>query len=647
MSYYRHMENINVGEKLLKELQEERKELKISAILTFITGIGLLTGVFFQFTEASVYYVWGAFLVAYLAGGFVATIDAIKNLWEKKLDINVLMILAALAAASVGEVRDGAILLFLFSLAGTLEGYAMGNTKRAVVALMQLRPDEANLLNSDNTTSRVAVEKLLIDQRVVVRPGERMPVDGVIESGLGAIDESSITGESVPVDKAPGDKVFAGSVNQNAVLVVKVTKLANQSTIARMIDLVTKAQEERSPSERFSDWFGERYTIVVLLGSFLALIIFLLMDMSQAEAFYKAATLLVVASPCAIVISVPAAILSALASAARTGVLFKGGAALEDFGVVKTIAFDKTGTLTEGKMEVTDVVGIYTSKEMVLEIANALETHSEHPLARSIQNYALSLKVAVKEARSVRAVPGKGIVAEIDGVSYWAGNRALLAELGVVVDEKVLVILEKLEQEGKTTILVGTEAKVMGAIGIADKIRESAVKALAMLKKQGVERFVMLTGDTKLVANAVGQKLGLAEADIYGALLPEDKVNLVKELREKNTIAFVGDGVNDAAALATSNVGVAMGVAGTDVAIEAADVALLSDDLERLAYTHSLSQKANQIIKQNLIFAVGIMAVMVVTTVFWYLPLPLGVIGHEGGTLLVVANGLRLLFMSK
>lgn len=641
------MENINVGERLLKELQEERKELRISAILTFITGIGLLAGVFFQFTEASVQYVWGAFLIAYLAGGFVATIDAIKNLWEKKLDINVLMILAALAAAGVGEVRDGAILLFLFSLAGTLEGYAMGNTKRAVVALMQLRPDEANLLNSDNTTSRVAVEKLLIDQRVVVRPGERMPVDGVIESGLGAIDESSITGESVPVDKSPGDKVFAGSVNQNAVLVVRVTKLANQSTIARMIDLVTKAQEERSPSERFSDWFGERYTIVVLLGSFLALIIFLLLDMSQAEAFYKAATLLVVASPCAIVISVPAAILSALASAARTGVLFKGGAALEDFGAVKTIAFDKTGTLTEGKMEVTDVIGIYTSKEMVLEIANALETHSEHPLARSIQNYARSLKVVVKEASSVRAIPGKGIVAEIDHVSYWAGNRALLAELGVVVDHTVLATLEKLEQEGKTTILVGTEAKILGVIGIADKIRESAVKALAMLKKQGVERFVMLTGDTKLVANAVGHKLGLAEADIYGALLPEDKVNLVKELRLKNNIAFVGDGVNDAAALATSNVGVAMGVAGTDVAIEAADVALLSDDLERLAYTHSLSQKANQIIKQNLIFAVGIMVLMVVTTVFWYLPLPLGVIGHEGGTLLVVANGLRLLFMSK
>jgi len=631
------------AEKMLAEIKAERQELKINTVLTFLAGVGLVLGVTLQFLDASGWYIGAVFLLSYLAGGVPATISALKNVLVAKLDINLLMILAALAAAGVGAVRDGAILLVLFSLAGTLEKYAMGNTKRAVVALMELRPDEANLLQEDGTIVRVAVENLVIGQLVLVRPGERIPVDGVIESGEGAVDQSSVTGESVPVDKMITDTVFAGTVNQNAVLTVVVTKLASQSTLARMIKLVTEAQEQRSPSERFSKWFGQRYTVLVLVGSAFGLIVFILIGIPLDEAFYKVATLLVVASPCAVVISVPAAVLSALATAARTGVLFKGGAALEDFGNVKTIAFDKTGTLTEGKMQVTDVVSIVGDDSELLMVALTLESQSQHPLAQSVVTYATNLGAKEYLPTASLAVPGKGVTANINGILHWAGNRRLVEDQGIILSDTVSEILLRLENNGKTTIIIGRGIKVLGVIGVADTIRPTAITALTALQNIGVTRLVMLSGDIKTVAIAVGNQLGIDSKNIHGALLPEDKVNIVKQLRDEGMVAFVGDGVNDAAALATAHVGVAMGVAGTDVAIEAADVALLSNDLFKLVDTYQLARKANRIIKQNLIFAMGIMMVMVSVTIFGHLPLPLGVIGHEGGTLLVVGNGLRLL----
>jgi heavy metal translocating P-type ATPase len=635
----------SIAQKMFDEIEEERKEVKRDAILTAITLVGLLAGVAMQVFDMPVLYSYGAFAMAYLAGGIPASIGAFQALRQKQLDIDLLMVLAALAAAGVGEVRDGAILLFLFSLAGTLEGYAMGNTKRAVAALMKLRPDEANKVNADGTTTRVQVEALLIDDRVIVRPGERLPVDGVVISGEGAIDQSSVTGESMPVDKVIGDTVFAGTVNQNAVLTVRVTKTAEQSTIARMIEMVTQAQEKRSPSERFSEWFGEKYTYAVLFGSVGALIVFLILDMPTDLALYKAATLLVVASPCAIVISVPAAVLSAIAAAARTGVLFKGGGALEEFGGVDIVAFDKTGTLTHGKMTVTDVVCLANVEERrVLEIAAALEAFSEHPIAASIRQYAAEQKISILETIGATAIPGKGIVATIDGVQYMVGNRKIIAESNIVLGKDDEEALGALEDQGKTSVMVATKGELIGIVAVADTVRDSAIEMFATLRRQGVRRFVVLTGDSERVAHAIGLKLGLSLDEVEHDLLPEDKVTLIEALSKHGKVAFVGDGVNDAAALATANVGIAMGVGGSDVALEAADVALLSDDLTRISHAHKLSKQANAIIRQNLYFAVGIMAIMVVTTVFWYLPLPLGVIGHEGGTLLVVANGLRLLF---
>lgn len=642
-SYNRVMERTVAA--IEEEQRQEQRKLRTAALLTALAALGLVLGVVFQFTGVAQTWIWVAFTVAYLAGGVPAAIGAFGALSKGKLDIDLLMVLAALAAAAVGEPRDGAILLFLFSLAGTLEDYAMGNTKRAVTSLMQLRPDTANL-RANGETRTVGVTELRLGDVVVVKPGERMPIDGKIISGQTAVDQSPITGESVPVDKGIDDLVFAGTVNGHGALEVKVSKLASESTLARMVDLVTEAQEQRAPSQRFSDWFGARYTVFVLVGTLVALGVFLLLGLPSAEAFYKAATLLVVASPCAIVISVPAAVLSALAAAARGGVLFKGGAALEDFGHAKVVALDKTGTLTEGRMNVTDVVPVEGTRDEVLAVLGSLEANSEHPIAKSILSEARRVKVALQDADDVSAVPGKGVHGQVSGQSYWAGNRKLAQAQGVSLTAEVEAAMKRLESEAKTTLLLGSD-RVLGLVGIADTVRPSAQATLNRLRSQGIGRIVMLTGDHADVALAVGTQLGFAPEDIHAGLLPEDKVRLVNDLSQENAVAYVGDGVNDAAALATASVGVAMGSAGSDVALEAADVALLSDDLGKLPDTYALAQRANRVIRQNLAFALGIMVIMVVVTLFWHLPLPLGVIGHEGGTLLVVANGLRLLWGTK
>jgi len=628
----------------MAELAEERKELLLGAALTGVALLGLLFGVYTQWMDMSSLLVIVGYVVSYLAGGLPAARSAIGNLLKGELDIDLLMVLAALAAALVGAPRDGAILLFLFSLAGTLEQYAMGSTKKAVVALMKLRPDEANKQSRSGEVTRVPVESLVLDDVVVIKPGERVPVDGVVVKGVSSIDQSSMTGESVPVDVATDSVVFAGTVNGHGVLTVRVTKTASHSTLAQMITLVTEAQAKRSPSERFSDWFGQRYTVVVLVGSALSLGYFFLIDLPATLAFYKAATLLVVASPCAIVISVPAAILSALSASARRGMLFKGGAALETFAKVSIVAFDKTGTLTSGKMQVTKIEAFDIPEAELLRIAASVEAHSEHPLAQSIVTYAREHNTAPLNVDDAKAVPGKGMTATINGVTYAIGNRALLIERGLQIDEMVEERIASLEAQGNTTIVVASDV-VLGVFAIADTVRASAKQAIADLRASGITKVVMVTGDSRTVALAVARELGIHDADVYAELLPTDKVRVIEDLKKTNQVAFVGDGVNDAAALVTSNVGIAMGAAGTDVALEAADVALLSDDLHMIIKARLLSQKTNTIIKQNLSFAIGILILMVITTVFFYLPLPLGVLGHEGGTLLVVLNGLRLLLL--
>ncbi|WP_173935254.1 cation-translocating P-type ATPase [Chelativorans sp. Marseille-P2723] len=589
---------------------------------------------------AAAYFSLAGLLLVYLAGGLPAAWRAAATLWEERiLDIDLLMVVAAVAAAAVGAPFEGAVLLTLFSLSTTLEDRALGRARRAIEALMELRPETA-LRKAGGAVSEIPAADLEMDDVVVLRPGARVPADGVIVAGRGSLDEANITGESMPVAKEPGAQVFEATVNLDGVLEVVVTKTVEESTIARMIALVTEAQAAKAPSERFSAWFGQRYTVAVMAGAVLAFAAFYWLGRDWEGALYRSATLLVAASPCAIVISVPAAILSALSAAARGGVLFKGGGALETLAAVDTFAFDKTGTLTTGKATVTAIVALDSDERGFLSLLAGLEAHSEHHSAAAIRQEAASRDIEPMVVANVATRPSAGIVGEWGDDQVWAGNPRLATQMKAAIDHPALKVLAA---DTQTVIYLGRGAQVLGAVTIADQIRPTSVRAVAALRQSGVATIVMMTGDRLPVAQRIGAELGLKPAEIHADMLPEDKVRMVSELAAAGKIAFVGDGVNDAAALARADVGIAMGAAGSDVALQAADVALLSEDMGRLADAHRLAQRSASIIRQNLAFAMGAMAILVTGGLFFELPLPLAVIGHEGGTVLVVLNGLRLL----
>lgn len=579
--------------------------------------------------------------LAYLAGGLPAGWRALGELWRDHiLDIDLLMIVAALAAAAVGASLEGAVLLTLFSLSTTLEERAMGRARRAIEALMALRPETAFRRAAHGEIEEVPAADLRTGDIVILRPGARVPADSVVVSGRGSLDESTITGESMPVGKEPGQPLFEATVNLDGVLEVRVTKTLEHSTVARMIALVTDAQAAKAPSERFSAWFGQRYTIAVLAGSVAALGVFLWLGNSWDIALYRAATILVAASPCAIVISVPAAILSALSAAARGGVLFKGGAALETLAGVEVFAFDKTGTLTAGRATVTGVVALDGNQSDFLSTLASLEAQSEHHIGDALRREVVQLGLPLHEVRNVKALPSMGITGDDDAGPLWAGNRRMTEAMGASVDHEAL---EALHSTAETVVYLGRGERVLGAVSVADMPRETSAAALVALRRSGVKTILMMTGDRRPVALRIGAELGLRDDEIHAEMLPEDKVRLVAEAATRRKIAFVGDGVNDAAALARADVGIAMGAAGSEVALQAADVALLSEDMGRLAAAHRLSRRTTWIIRQNLIFAIGAMLLLVTGAAFFDLPLPLAVLGHEGGTVLVVLNGLRLL----
>jgi len=579
--------------------------------------------------------------VVYLAGGLPTAWRALETLWrERVLDIDLLMVVAAVAAAAVGAPFEGAVLLTLFSVSTTLEAQALGRARRAVESLMALRPETALLKRPDGEVEEVPAGNLRVNDVVVLRPGARVPADGIIVGGRGSLDEASITGESIPVSKDPGAQVFEATVNLDGVLEVAITKPVEESTVARMIQLVTEAQAAKAPSERFSAWFGQRYTVGVLIAAALAFAVFYWLGRDWESALYKSATLLVAASPCAVVISVPAAILSALSAAARRGVLFKGGAALETLATVDTFAFDKTGTLTTGKAAVNQVVALDGNEEAFLALLAGLEAHSEHHSAAAIRREAADRSIRPVTVANVVTRPSAGIVGDYDGGQVWAGNPRLAAQMSAAIDHPALAALAA---DTQTVIYLGKGTSVLGAITVADQARATSPDALASLRAGGVSRIVMMTGDRRPVALRIGEELGLRTEEIHADMLPEDKVRMVGELAATGKVAFVGDGVNDAAALARADVGIAMGAAGSDVALQAADVALLSEDMTKLAEAQRLAKRTARIIKQNLAFALIAMAVLVTGGLFFDLPLPLAVIGHEGGTVLVVLNGLRLL----
>lgn len=607
--------------------------------LTGVTVIGMVLAAHSAFIQEGIWGVIGIWIV-YLAGGVPAGWRALRALWkEKQLDIDFLMVLAAIAAAVVGAPLEGAVLLTLFSISTTLEHRAMGRARHAVEALMALRPETALRQEPDGKTQEVSVHALLPGDIVILRPGAQVPVDGVILEGEGTLNEATITGESMPVHKRPGAKVFEATVNLDGILTVEVLHSVADSTVAKMISLVTQAQSAKAPSERFSTWFGQRYTIGVLLGSVLAFFLFLWLGRTLQDALYRTATLLVAASPCAIVISVPAAILSALAAAARGGVLFKGGEALEILAKINIFAFDKTGTLTTGQASVIQVKALIDQETFLSQLAG-LEEQSEHSIAAAIRRYTSDANIPLSRFENVRALPSKGIISETDGETTWAGNARLAEYMGADIH---LPEFAELQNEAQTVVYLGKQSRILGAVSVADQPRETSRTGLRALRQEGVEKILMMTGDRLPVALHVSQALGIEKQDIYADLLPEDKVRLVGDLTDSGRVAFVGDGVNDAAALARADVGIAMGAAGSDVALQAADIALLSEDMGQLAAAHNLARRTRRVIQQNLFFAMGAMVVLVISSLFFELPLPLAVVGHEGGTLLVVLNGLRLL----
>ncbi len=612
--------------------------LSLVCLLSLLTGwLGPLVGVLDDQTAR-----W-MFILSYLTGGYYGVKEGYDELKEGKASIDLLMILAAIGAASINQWMEGAILLFLFSLSNALQDFALEKSNRAIEALMEFRPDTASVRQPDGTEKTIKVEGVNVGDVVIVRPGERFPVDGKVLEGSTSADQSAITGESMPVDKQTGDDIFGGTINTLGAVAITTTRVAGESTMSKIVELVQKARTGKAKTQRILDDFEPIYAAGVIIVTILLIVVPWLLEMGEFDAiFYRAMTVLVVASPCALVISTPATILSAIAHAARKGVLFKGGVYLEQAASIKYVAMDKTGTLTKGWPEVTDVIMVGSmTKESMLQLAASAEHMSEHPLADAVVRAARKAGFTLTKVSSLQSETGKGVVVDIEGTIVRVGSRKLMAESGIELSEHVLLKASDLEKEGNTVIFLATGNQLEGMIALADVIKPEAKEAIDQLHVLGIEKVLMLTGDSRYVAQAVADKIGID--DVRAELLPGSKEGIIRELAALGPVAMVGDGVNDAPALASGNLGIAMGAAGSDVALETADVVLMSDDLLKLPWMIKLSRRARRVVWQNIIFAMSVIVMLVASVFLFDLPLPLGVVGHEGSTLIVVANGLRLL----
>ena len=616
--------------------------LSVGLALSLLSGAALIIGYVgesvlgFPFTLALALY-----LVAYVAGGYDATKHAVRAALKGRFDIDILMVVAAVGAAALGEWPEGALLLFLFSLGHALEHYAMDRARNAIRALADLAPSTARVRRNGGE-SEIDVSDLRIGDTIIVRPGERLPADGEVLEGRSAIDQAPITGESLPVEKTVGDEVFAGTINGDGSLIFRTTKNPEDSTLARVVEMVEQVQSAKAPSHRFSDRFQRIFTPIILVTTALLIAVPPIFDFPFSESFIRAMTLLVAASPCALALATPSAVLSGIAGAARSGVLIKGGVHLENAGTAQVVVFDKTGTLTNGTPQVTDIVAFEGSRDDLLALAAGVEAKSAHPLAAAVVRAAEARGLTLPQTGDLESITGRGVVAPVGGESVRIGTRSLMREAGIDVAREVLEQLETFERDGKTSVLIAQGERLLGILAMRDEPREAAKAAIRELKNLGVKRTVMLTGDNRLVAEAIGKELGLDE--IKAELLPEDKVAVIEDLKkEYGKVIMIGDGVNDAPAMVASTVGVAMGGAGTDVALETADIALMADDLSKLPYALSLSRASRRMIVQNLFISLGVIALLVPSAIFGLATISIAIIFHEGSTLLVVLNALRLL----
>jgi len=636
-----------------------RSELRREVVFVGLTLLGMAVGLVTGWLEGPQLLMWAGYSVAYVFGGWYGLKGAIETLRHRAVDIDLLMIVAALGALSIGAPFEGAMLLFLFSLSNTLQHYAIGRSRRAIRSLVEMRPDEAQVLR-DGEEVTVPIDEVAVGDVFVVRPGDRIPLDGVIASGEGTVDQASLTGESVPVPREPGDKVFGGTINESGSLEIEVTRQAHESAISRLIHMVERAQSEKAPTQRLIDRLEQPYVLGVFGLTIAAIAIPLALGSEFASTFYRAMTLMVAASPCAVIISTPAAVLSAIASGGRQGVLFKGGEHVEAAANIDAVAFDKTGTLTRGETQLTDVFvrdGLTNESltaDELLSLAASVQARSEHHLARATVSKAEARALDVPDARRFQSEAGKGVRADIEDGTIHIGNRSyvetVLEDAAIEGLEPGLDRLRTLEAEGKTSVLVAREhagnAMVLGWLAFTDTVRPGAAEMIEDLRSLGVEQIVMLTGDNERVAQQIADEVGIDE--VQAELLPEEKVATIEELVERyENVAMVGDGVNDAPALATATLGIAMGGAGTDVALETADVVLMGDDIGKIPYVLGLGRRTRRTLTVNLAIAFGAIALMVGTILLRGIPLPLAVVGHEGSTVLVSLNGLRLLGFRK
>lgn len=602
---------------------------------------GVLTFGAWMLQDSGMAWTFVLYVLAYCIGGYVKAKEGLVTLYkERELDVNLLMLLAAAGAASIGYWFEGAILIFIFSLSGALENYTMKRSSKDIASLMDIKPETA-LLYKDGKESQIKIEELNIGDFVIVKPGERIPADGIVREGVSSVNQASITGESIPVEKEVEDSVFAGTLNGEGALIIEVTSGSESSLFSKIIRLVQEAQSEMPPTQQFIERFEGAYAkTVVGITLLLMTVPHYALGWTWSETLYRAMVFLVVASPCALVASIMPAMLSAISNSARKGVLFKGGAHLENLAGIRAIAFDKTGTLTAGRPEITDVVPLQDySEEQLLWIAGSIESLSEHPIGRAVTEKAEACGRPLLRPKQLTAVTGFGVMAEFENETWKIGKEAFVDARGK--HETLSKLTQRLEMEGKTVIFIQNDRGIAGVLAVQDTLRPEAKETVAQLKKLGIT-IVMLTGDKRSTAEAIAVEAGVDE--VYAELLPHEKVESVKALRERyGKVAMIGDGVNDAPALATASVGIAMGSAGSDAALDTADLVLMNDDLGKIPTAIRLGKKTGRIIKQNIVFSLGVILLLILSNFAQFLSLPLGVIGHEGSTILVILNGLRLL----
>ena len=624
-----------------KSSSTKQKQSKTENNIIIFSGVLIALGFIGSYTALPEWLSNLFYGIALVISGYKPVRSAFYAIKSRALDMNVLMSGAAIGAMLIEEWLEGATVVWLFAIGTYLQTKSIERTRYSISNLMDLAPPEA-WVKVGTAIEKKAVEEIVLGQTIVIKPGEKIPLDGEILVGESSINQAPITGESIPVDKQIGDIVYAGTINEHGTLEVKVTKLVADTTIAKIIHLVEEAQEKKAPTEAFVDKFASIYTPIVFISALALIIIPPILGFGTAgEWFYKGLELLVVACPCALVISTPVAIVSAIGNAAKNGVLIKGGTFLEIAGKIDAVAFDKTGTLTEGKPTVSEVKVEEISEVELLSLALTLEEYSTHPIAKAITNYVVERNIEKKMGSDFKNIVGKGVQAKIGDTIYFAGNVKLFEELGVPLN-KLIQSIHEMQNHGKTVVIIGTEKQILGIISVSDKIRSSTVSTLNLLKQNSVNQTVMLTGD-----NVGAAKMIAAEANVgryFANLLPEDKVSAIQKLQNEGyTVAMVGDGINDAPALATANLGIAMGGIGTDTAMETADIVLMADNLDKLPHTIKLSKKALMIIKQNIIFSIIIKVIALVLIFPGWLTLWLAVLSDTGAALIVILNSLRLL----